>query len=30
MPDIINRPEIFGEQIITDEKDNIIGYENGF
>ena len=27
MPDIINRPEIFGEQIITDEKDNIIGYE---
>ena len=23
MPDIINRPEIFGEQIITDEKDNI-------
>ena len=27
MPDIINRPEIFGEQVITDEKDNIIGYE---
>ncbi|HAQ29013.1 MAG TPA: phosphoesterase [Ruminococcaceae bacterium] len=27
MPDVKNRPEIFGEQIITDEEDNIIGYE---
>ena len=27
LPDIKNKPEIFGEQRIMDEEDNIIGYE---
>jgi len=27
LPDIKNRPEIFGEQRIMDKEDNIIGYE---
>lgn len=28
LPDIPNRPDIFGEQRIIDSDDNIIGYEN--
>ncbi|MBO4898071.1 MAG: PHP domain-containing protein [Clostridia bacterium] len=28
LPDIKNKPEIFGEQRIMDEEDNIIGYED--
>lgn len=27
LPDIKNRPDIFGEQIFTDAEDNIVGYE---
>ncbi len=27
LPDIKNRPEIFGEQVIMDSEDNIVGYE---
>ena len=27
LPDIKNRPEIFGEQRIMDAEDNIVGYE---
>lgn len=27
LPDIINRPEIFGEQVYMDSDDNIMGYE---
>lgn len=28
LPDIKNRPDIFGEQVFYDEDDNIIGYED--
>lgn len=27
LPDIANRPEIFGEQVFMDKDDNIVGYE---